>query len=142
MEVTRSKRNGSPLSIVAIDLDNFKQVNDNYGHKAGDEVLKAFVDLLKRTLRPIDLVGRIGGEEFSLVLLDTPLGGAAIVLERLRQLTENEVVTVAGSRIRFTISAGIAQYGPDGETYESLIEVADSRMYRAKKEGRNRVNAQ
>lgn len=141
MEVTRSKRTGSPLSIVAIDLDNFKKINDNYGHKAGDEVLKAFVSLVKRTLRPIDLVGRIGGEEFALILLDTPLTGAMIVSERLRQLTEKEVITVSDARIRFTISAGIAQYGPDGETYESLIETADSRMCRAKQAGRNRVNA-
>jgi GGDEF domain-containing protein len=88
-----------------------------------------------------DLVGRIGGEEFALILPDTSLGGATMLAERLRQLTENEVVTFVGTHIQFTVSLGVAQYGPDGDTYESVIDTADSRMYRAKQEGRNRVTA-
>ena len=140
-EVVRVKRSGAPLSFVTIDLDHFKQINDRHGHRAGDEVLRAFVALVKRTLRPTDLVGRIGGEEFALILPDAPLEGAAIVAEKLRQLTESEVVTLAGTHIRFTVSLGVAQYGPDGDTYESVIEAADSRMYRAKQAGRNQVTA-
>ena len=96
---------------------------------------------MKRTLRPIDLVGRIGGEEFAILLLDTPLEGAVIVAEKLRQLIESEVVTLAGTHIRFTASLGVAQYDPDGDTYESIIEAADSRMYRAKQAGRNQVTS-
>lgn len=140
-EVARVKRSGAPLSFVTIDLDHFKQINDRHGHRAGDEVLRAFVSLVKKTLRPSDLVGRTGGEEFALILPDSPLEGAAMVAERLRQLCEKEVVTLAGTDIRFTVSLGVAQYGPDGNTYESVIEAADSRMYRAKQEGRNRVVA-
>ena len=140
-EVARVKRSGAPLSFVMIDLDHFKQINDRHGHRAGDEVLRAFVTLVKKTLRPSDLVGRIGGEEFALFLPDTPLEGATMVAERLRQLTESEVVTFAGTHIRFTVSLGVAQYGPDGDTYESVIEAADSRMYRAKQAGRNQVTA-
>ena len=138
-EVERVKRSGAPLSFVTIDLDHFKQINDDHGHRAGDEVLRAFVKLVKTTLRPSDLVGRIGGEEFALVLPDTPLEGAVMIAERLRRLTESEVVTLSGAKIRFTVSLGVAQYGPDGGTYESVIEAADSRMYRAKQAGRNQV---
>lgn len=96
---------------------------------------------MKRTLRPSDLVGRIGGEEFALILPDTPLEGATMVAERLRQFAENEVVTLGDTHVRFTVSLGVAQYGPDGDTYESVIEAADRRMYRAKQAGRNQVTA-
>lgn len=141
-EVARVKRSGAPLSFVTMDLDHFKQINDHHGHKAGDDVLRAFAELVKRTLRPSDVVGRIGGEEFALILPDATLKGAAIAAERLRQLVEKEILTLAGIRLRFTVSLGVAQYGADGETYESIIEVADRRMYRAKQLGRNRVVAE
>ncbi len=140
-EVARVKRSAAPLSFVIIDLDHFKQINDRYGHRAGDEVLRAFGALVKKVFRPSDLAGRIGGEEFALILPDTSLEGATMVAERLRQLTESEVVTFAETHIRFTVSIGVAQYGPDGDTYESVIEAADSRMYRAKLSGRNQVTA-
>ena len=140
-EVARAKRSGAHLSFVTIDLDHFKQINDRHGHRAGDEVLKAFVALVKGTLRPSDLVGRIGGEEFAIILPDTPLEGAIIAAERLRLLIESEVVTFSEAHIRFTASLGVAQYSLDGDTYESVIETADSRMYRAKQEGRNRMIA-
>ncbi len=140
-EIARSQRSAAPLSFVTIDLDHFKQINDRHGHRAGDEVLKAFVNLVKRTLRPSDFAGRIGGEEFALILPDTAIEGAKMVAERLRNLTEREVVWFAGTHIRFTVSLGVAQYGPDGNTYGSVIETADTRMYRAKQAGRNRAVA-
>lgn len=140
-EIARAKRSSAPLSFVTIDLDHFKQINDRHGHRAGDEVLRAFVTLAKKILRPSDLAGRIGGEEFVLILPDTSLEGAAMVAERLRQLIERVVVAFAGAHIQFTVSLGVAQYGRDGDTYESVIEAADIRMYGAKQAGRNQVNA-
>lgn len=140
-EVARVQRSAAALSFVVIDLDHFKQINDRHGHRAGDEALKAFASLIKRILRPSDLAGRLGGEEFALILPDTSLADAALVAERLRLLTESEVVSVAGSPIRFTASFGVAQYGVDGGSFESVIEAADSRMYCAKQAGRNQVVA-
>lgn len=142
-EVARVKRSGMPLSFVSIDLDHFKQINDRHGHRAGDEVLRVFVTLARKVIRPSDLIGRLGGEEFALILPDTTREGATIMAERVRQLVENEVVKFADAQVQFTASLGVAQYGPDGgDTYESAIETADGRMYRAKQEGRNKVTSQ
>lgn len=138
-EVERVKRRGAPLSFVAVDLDYFKKINDKHGHRAGDEVLKAFVALVRKSLRPSDMIGRLGGEEFALLLPDTTLENAAKMTERLRQDVENEVVRIGDTQVRFTVSIGVAQYGPDGDTYESVTEVADGRMYQAKWAGRNQV---
>lgn len=139
--VARVKRSAAPLSFVMIDLDHFKSINDRYGHLAGDETLKAFAALMKKALRPSDLLGRLGGEEFALMLPDITLAGAATMAERIRQLAENEVIMVAGSEVRVTASLGVAQCGPDADTYESVLAAADARLYRAKREGRNRVVA-
>jgi two-component system cell cycle response regulator len=140
-EITRARRSTASLSFVTIDLDHFKQINDRHGHGAGDRVLKAFVTLTGNILRPSDLMGRIGGEEFALILPDTSLGDATVVAERLRQTTENEVVACSETCIKFTVSMGVAQYGLDGDSYASVIEAADKRMYRAKEAGRNQVCA-
>ncbi len=141
-EIARVQRSAAALSFVIIDLDHFKQINDRHGHRAGDEALKAFAGLIKKILRPSDLAARIGGEEFALILPDTSLAAAARVAERLRLLTESEVVSVADAHVRFTASFGVAQYGIDGDSFESVIEAADSRMYRAKQAGRNQVIAE
>ena len=141
-EISRAVRSGAPLAMLMADLDHFKHINDNYGHQAGDKVLEVFVATAKEALRPSDFIGRLGGEEFALLLPDATCETAGIVAERLRSMVENKVVTVGSARLRFTVSFGAAQYGPDGTTYESVIEVADSRMYRAKREGRNRVVVQ
>lgn len=140
-EVARAKRSGSPLSFIAIDLDHFKQINDKHGHRVGDEVLGAFVAIVRQDMRSTDLIARLGGEEFAMMLPDATREVAATVAERLRRRVEDETVTVAGAAVRFTASLGVAQYGPDGDEYESLIDTADSRMYRAKQLGRNRVVA-
>tara|TARA_R110002167_G_scaffold13915_2_gene57101 strand:- start:7695 stop:9086 length:1392 start_codon:yes stop_codon:yes gene_type:complete len=138
-EVARVKRSGAPLSFVVIDLDHFKEINDRHGHRGGDEVLKAFVALVQKLMRPSDLIGRLGGEEFAIMLPDITHAGAAAEAERLRQRVEVETVLIAGTHIRFTVSLGVAQYGLDGDGYESVIEFADRRMYRAKQQGRNQV---
>lgn len=139
VEISRTQRSGAPLSFVTLDLDHFKQINDQHGHTIGDTVLKEFVKLIQKTLRPTDVLGRIGGEEFALLLPNTSFENAVSMAEQLRQLVEDEVFVIEGTRIQLTVSLGIAQYGPDGETYESLFKAADHRMYSAKDLGRNQV---
>jgi len=138
-EISRAQRQGSALSILAMDLDHFKLINDRYGHPAGDEVLKAFVAEIKNALRPVDLVGRFGGEEF-MVLLPGPADEPAFrVAERLRRLVGQMQVIVDGVTLKVTVSVGVAQYGGDGITPEVLFKAADRRLYQAKLNGRNQV---
>lgn len=138
-EISRTQRQGSELSVLAMDLDYFKLINDHYGHPAGDEVLKAFVAGIRSELRPVDLVGRFGGEEF-MVLLPGPADEAAFrVAERLRQLVEQMQIVVDGCTLRVTVSVGVAQYGGDGTTAEELFKAADRRLYQSKLKGRNQV---
>lgn len=141
-EIARAKRSEAPLSFVVIDLDHFKEINDRHGHRAGDELLRAFVALVRKLMRPSDLIGRLGGEEFAMMLPGTTREVAAAVAERLRQRIEGESVTIDGAQLRFTASLGVAQYGLDGDGYESVIDIADDRMYQAKQQGRNRVVVQ
>lgn len=141
-EIARAMRSRAPLSILLVDLDHFKQINDRYGHPVGDKVLAVFVATAKKLMRTSDFVGRLGGEEFAILLPDTMREGAGKMAERLRRIVENETIKVDGADLRFTASFGVAQLGLDGNTYESMIEVADSRMYQAKQEGRNRVVVQ
>lgn len=138
-EIGRSKRSGEALSFVAIDLDDFKKINDQYGHHAGDQVLKAFVTFARKVMRQSDLIGRIGGEEFAMMLPSTDRKEAAMVAERLRQCLDDDCVSNDGYELRVTASFGVAQYGSDGDSYASVMDVADSRMYRAKEMGRNQV---
>ena len=138
-EIMRATRSGAPLSVIAVDLDHFKQINDRYGHHVGDEVLRMFVATAREALRPSDLIGRLGGEEFALLLLDTGREGAAKLAERLRHLIEKQVLTIDDKQVRFTASFGAAQFSQDGQTYEAIMNAADRRMYQAKQQGRNRV---
>ena len=141
-EIARAVRSRAPLAMLVADLDHFKRINDSHGHQAGDKVLETFVAIAKEALRPSDFIGRIGGEEFALLLPDATREAAGIVAERLRSMVENRVITIGNTPLRFTASFGVAQYGPDGSTYESIAEAADNRMYRAKREGRYRVIVQ
>lgn len=135
---SRCDRRDLPLSIMMVDLDHFKFINDSWGHQAGDKVLKQFANLAGATLRNEDVIGRMGGEEFCVILTATNLSEAHEIGERLRQACETETVVVEETRIRFTISVGIAQVKAN-ETLESAIGRADQAMYRAKHVGRNRV---
>jgi len=139
-EVERRRRYGGGLAVILADLDRFKRVNDEYGHLAGDAVLRAAASALREGLRQVDAVGRYGGEEFLAVLPETGLEEARRVAERLRaRLASREVVT-AGARIRVTASFGVAAAEElDGPDVQALIGLADDRLYEAKRAGRDRV---
>ncbi len=137
-EIKRAKRYNKVLSLVMWDIDHFKQVNDNFGHLTGDLVLKEMTGIFKRSYRQgIDLIGRYGGEEFVMLLPDTPLEGAVTMCERLRRKVEK--YAFCDGKINLTISGGISVYPDDGATYDKLIERADIELYNAKKAGRNKV---
>lgn len=138
-EITRAKRQSLSLSVLAMDLDYFKMINDRYGHPAGDHVLKTFVDGIRNELRPMDLVGRFGGEEFMVLLPDAANGAADCVAERLRRWVEQMPIAIDNKILRVTVSIGVAQFNQDGQTPEELLKVADERLYRAKTQGRNRI---
>ena len=137
-EVDLAKRNLQPLSLLMLDLDHFKQVNDTYGHSAGDEVLKAVVGTIKHLLRNVDMVFRYGGEEFLVLLSGTPAEAANMVGERLRQAVEDLQCVAEGQAIELSISIGCASLLPS-ETVESLLRRADDALYAAKRNGRNRI---
>jgi diguanylate cyclase (GGDEF)-like protein len=138
-ELARVERFGGPLAIVVADLDWFKDVNDRYGHPAGDTVLREFAVLLKETVRDVDLAGRWGGEEFLLVLPGTDLEGGAYVAERVRlALAGRIVLSVDGTPIPVTASFGVAAT-PPATTVAELFSAADAALYEAKRNGRNRV---
>lgn len=139
-ELLIAERAGHPVSVIMGDLDHFKTVNDRHGHLAGDEVLRAFGALLSNNARATDIICRYGGEEFLLVLPGLPQEGAALRAEQLRRAMSTTHVDYSGSQIKVTVSFGVATYPTDGRTPDELIASADSALYSAKAEGRNRVN--
>jgi diguanylate cyclase (GGDEF)-like protein len=141
-EMARSIRANASLSLLLIDLDHFKKINDNYSHHVGDEVLLEFARLVEGLLRPGDLLGRIGGEEFTVLLTDSDLEQAKQTAERLRQAVEHHEFVIDDYRIRITISIGVAQFHPPNDTDSELLHNADMLLYRAKQRGRNRVEAE
>ncbi len=137
-EVERSHRYPQPLSMVMFDADRFKLVNDTYGHDVGDLVLKAIASAAGSVLRDVDVLGRLGGEEFAVLLPATGLDGAALAAERLRAAMEAQRVTAGEAVVRFTVSVGVALL-QEGETVDALLKRADLALYHAKENGRNRV---
>lgn len=137
-EVARAHRSKAPCSIALIDLDWFKRINDAYGHPTGDEVLRTFAITMFANLRAIDKFGRYGGEEFLLVLPDTPDDSAAHILDRLRAIIADLDWSAFSPGMRVTISAGIATLMPN-ETPDAVLARADSALYAAKARGRNRI---
>lgn len=131
-----ASRHEQPLSLIMVDLDDFKAINDTYGHEAGDQVLTSFAQLTQDFIRKEDLVARFGGEEFILMLPSTDLKQTTLIAERLRGQMEN--VTFSASPARVTASFGITQFRP-GDTFETLINRADEALYAAKGAGKNRV---
>jgi diguanylate cyclase len=138
LEQERAERYAGTFSVCVMDLDHFKRINDGHGHAAGDAVLKAFAGLTRACMRPTDIVGRYGGEEFILVLPQTPAAGARIVAERIRARCIELGFEPPLQALRLTVSIGIAQYEA-GEDCSRTIGRADSALYRAKNEGRDRV---
>jgi diguanylate cyclase (GGDEF)-like protein len=137
-EITRTNRLGSTLSVLLADLDDFKRINDRFGHPVGDEALKTFADLLRAQMREIDTAARLGGEEFALLLPGTDLEGALVVGERIRkQLAERAVPSGAADGTGLTASIGVVQYHSGSN--DDLLRRADAALYRAKEQGKNRV---
>lgn len=141
LEVQRWQRQPRPLSIVMVDADHFKRVNDAHGHAAGDAVLRHLAAGMSATFRTLDVVARIGGEEFVVLLPDTTLDNARVVATRLCQRIAAHAVEVDGRSIRYTVSAGVATMDEGVTGVADLLKRADTAMYAAKAQGRNRVEA-
>ena len=134
LELDKAKR-GKKLSLIMLDIDHFKKINDKYGHLAGDKILKQLANLLQQKIRKSDIASRFGGEEFLIMLPNAAKEKAKMVAERLRKSVQS-----AGFKPRITISLGVSEY-KKADTINNLINKADSALYRAKKKGRNRVEA-
>lgn len=137
-ELSRATRTGRPMCVSMLDLDNFKKLNDTHGHSAGDAALVHLAKVIRRTVRPTDVIARYGGEEFVIILPDTDLETAAAVTVRLQRELTKRFFLHENERLLVTFSAGVAQRQPD-ETEESLIQRADQAMYQAKVQGKNQV---
>jgi diguanylate cyclase (GGDEF)-like protein len=139
VEVRRAERFGDPLSLVLADLDDFKQINDRYGHQTGDEVLRRFADVLRENVRDFDLPVRYGGEEFAVLLPETAIQGAEQLARRLQTaLLRLRLPEIHGDRPPVTASFGVASF-PEAGSAEALLSAADGALYRAKAAGKNRV---
>lgn len=139
-ESLRSNRYNRPLSIMMLDLDHFKRLNDTYGHAAGDKALQRFTTLCCNTLRTMDIFGRWGGEEFVALLPETDAESAAIIAERLRKIVSQSIFVYNEQKISFTVSIGIAQYAAGETEVDAPLGRADTAVYDAKKAGRNRIS--
>ncbi len=143
IELSRARRYEKPLTIAVIDADHFKLLNDTHGHPSGDLALRKIGAILRESFRQSDTAGRYGGEEFVVILPETDMEVAERKLEMLREAVANTPIALPsrGQVIQVTVSAGLASYPEDGEDAAELFALADDRMFRAKKEGRNRVVA-
>lgn len=138
-EFLRSKRYKSDLSFAIIDIDFFKKINDTYGHSSGDYVLKEVAYLILQTFRKTDMVFRYGGEEFAVIITETPIDKAVIPLERLRISVSENTFKYNGQQINTTISIGVSGVNEDTESVHQLFENADKALYAAKENGRNQT---
>lgn len=141
LEIKRAHRFGKPLTLLMIDIDFFKSFNDRYGHLAGDEILKKFVHVVSSHIREVDFMARFGGEEFVIILPNTPKEDGVLVADKIRQFVGGYSFIDGSARPedRLTISIGLACYPDDGPTIEDLVDAADTALYEAKREGRNQI---
>lgn len=137
--IARSDTDKAPLALLLFDLDNFKGVNDRFGHRAGDRVLVLFANTMQQTLRPLDLVGRLGGEEFVALLPGVTPDTTMDIAERIRDSFAAAAREVDGHRVSATVSIGTASATQAGYDFDTLYAVADAALYRAKQKGRNRI---
>lgn len=139
-ELFRAQRYGRPVSLILLDIDNFKSFNDRYGHPAGDRLLRAMSDLLKESLRAVDIPARYGGEEFAVICPETQREQAVLLAERLRTTIAEADFTGDGTDPgHITVSVGVAAFPLDAETQSTLVDAADKALYKAKRAGKNRV---
>jgi len=139
-EIKGTRRYNLPLSLLMLDVDHFKEINDTYGHQAGDKILCTIANLISREVRLVDHVARYGGEEFAIILAETSAADAQATAERIRKTLSNHVITVSqGDKLNLTASIGIAAFPEDAGTEEELIFAADKALYAAKNAGRNQV---
>ncbi len=138
-EHKRWSRSRHPSSLVMLDIDHFKLVNDTYGHMVGDEVIKHLSVLIKTHARETDICGRYGGEEFAILLADTQLNNAYVFAERLRKAVNDSVVVLGELKLKYTISLGVSEVGDNTHNHETWIENADLSLYSSKETGRNKT---
>jgi len=139
-ELARTVRYGGSLSLLMLDIDRFKRINDTYGHKVGDRVLQSLAELFRKSLREVDIVGRLGGEEFAVLLPETDEAHALEVAERLRQsIADSELSLVMDRPLRFTVSIGLTTFKNGDANLDTLLGQADEALYEAKRSGRNTV---
>lgn len=141
-EIRRWQRTGQPAALLMVDLDFFKRVNDTWGHAVGDEVLRHFAKVLRHSLRRIDIPGRIGGEEFAVILPDSTMDDALAAAERLRANVESSSATTACGEVAVTVSIGVSLFNAGDVSNDAPLRRADEALYRAKMAGRNRVEGQ
>ena len=138
-EYKRWGRSHHASSLVMIDIDHFKKVNDSYGHTVGDVVIRHISSLIRQHVRETDICGRYGGEEFTILLSDTPLKSAYVFAERLRKEVAGSIVTYNDISINYTVSIGIAEVDESMQSHESWVKCADEALYCSKETGRNKV---
>jgi len=138
-EMSRARRYSSPLSVLMIDVDKFKQVNDTYGHACGDTVLTELANICLAELREVDFIGRLGGEEFSVCLTETSLDRASLVAERLRKSIESATVNTEQESLKISVSIGLTEVSDCDQEFSNALNRADQALYSAKESGRNKI---
>lgn len=138
-EFAKAKRYHRPISTIMIDADHFKSINDRYGHAVGDQALISMASICQELIRESDFIGRLGGEEFAVCCPDTSIEGTCKLAERIREAIEKSVTEHDDVSLQFTVSLGVATLSPDDNTFNTILDRADSLLYEAKQGGRNQV---
>ncbi len=138
-EIQRAHRYNRPLAVLMVDLDHFKKINDTYGHAIGDKALVELAAICKNLLRDVDIFGRLGGEEFAILLPETDIAGGGIIAERLLSAIAKTSIEADNKILHLTVSIGVSELLPDEDQLQTLLKRADDAMYEAKRKGRNQV---